>query len=104
MLLFRSAWAHFKHSVYSYGQGSFIDRFGSKVAGTNEKEISAPWQSGLSNAALCGEIIGLAINGWASERFGYRYVSDFAMLSTHQRLTECCVLCLAAAPYSHRYQ
>lgn len=31
------------------------------------------WQAGLSNGAYCGEIIGLFINGWASERFGYRY-------------------------------
>lgn len=31
------------------------------------------WQSGLSNGAYVGEIIGLFINGWASERFGYRY-------------------------------
>lgn len=34
--------------------------------------ISASWQAGLSNGAQVGEIIGLAINGWASERFGYR--------------------------------
>ena len=31
------------------------------------------WQAGLSNGAACGEIIGLLINGWASEKFGYRY-------------------------------
>lgn len=31
------------------------------------------WQSGLSNGAYVGEIIGLLINGWAAERFGYRY-------------------------------
>ncbi|KAJ9486908.1 hypothetical protein VN97_g6425 [Penicillium thymicola] len=36
-------------------------------------EVSAAWQAGLSNGAYCGEIIGLFINGWASERFGYRY-------------------------------
>ncbi|KUM61585.1 hypothetical protein ACN42_g5535 [Penicillium freii] len=34
---------------------------------------SSMWQAGLSNGAYCGEIIGLLINGWASERFGYRY-------------------------------
>jgi SP family general alpha glucoside:H+ symporter-like MFS transporter len=27
----------------------------------------------LSNGANVGEIIGLFINGWVSERFGYRY-------------------------------
>lgn len=55
-----------------FGQNDFIQRFGTLIPGTDKKEITAPWQSGLSNSALCGEIIGLAINGWASERFGYR--------------------------------
>jgi SP family general alpha glucoside:H+ symporter-like MFS transporter len=36
-------------------------------------QVTAPWQAGLSNGANVGEIIGLFINGWASERFGYRY-------------------------------
>ncbi|KAI2883056.1 hypothetical protein CBS76997_6057 [Aspergillus niger] len=36
-------------------------------------QVPARWQSGLSNGAYVGEIIGLFINGWASERFGYRY-------------------------------
>lgn len=36
-------------------------------------QIPAPWQAGLSNGANVGEIIGLFINGWVSERFGYRY-------------------------------
>ncbi|KAL1957146.1 hypothetical protein VTO42DRAFT_6289 [Malbranchea cinnamomea] len=35
-------------------------------------QVPASWQSGLSNGAVVGEIIGLFINGWASERFGYR--------------------------------
>lgn len=34
---------------------------------------SVQWQAGLSNGAYAGEILGLFINGWASERFGYRY-------------------------------
>ncbi|PHH76992.1 hypothetical protein CDD80_1014 [Ophiocordyceps camponoti-rufipedis] len=36
-------------------------------------EIPAAWQAGLSNGAQVGEIIGLFINGFVSERFGYRY-------------------------------
>lgn len=36
-------------------------------------EVPAPWQAGLSNGVQCGEIIGLFINGYVSERFGYRY-------------------------------
>jgi SP family general alpha glucoside:H+ symporter-like MFS transporter len=36
-------------------------------------QVPARWQAGLSNGANCGEIIGLFINGYVSERFGYRY-------------------------------
>ncbi|KAK5175118.1 uncharacterized protein LTR77_000255 [Saxophila tyrrhenica] len=36
-------------------------------------QVPARWQAGLSNGAACGEIIGLFINGWVSERIGYRY-------------------------------
>ncbi|KAK2789696.1 hypothetical protein FQN53_001452 [Emmonsiellopsis sp. PD_33] len=36
-------------------------------------QVPASWQSGLSNGATVGEIIGLFINGYVSERFGYRY-------------------------------
>ncbi|KAM0816133.1 putative MFS alpha-glucoside transporter [Seiridium cardinale] len=36
-------------------------------------QVPARWQAGLSNGATVGEIIGLLINGWVSERFGYRY-------------------------------
>ncbi|KAF2172568.1 hypothetical protein M409DRAFT_17800 [Zasmidium cellare ATCC 36951] len=35
-------------------------------------QVPASWQAGLSNGANVGQMIGLLINGWASERFGYR--------------------------------
>ncbi|KAK4507777.1 hypothetical protein PRZ48_001512 [Zasmidium cellare] len=35
-------------------------------------QVTAAWQAGLSNGANVGQMIGLLINGWASERFGYR--------------------------------
>ncbi|KAI1455558.1 sugar transporter [Annulohypoxylon moriforme] len=41
--------------------------------GTVTYQIPAAWQAGLSNGAVVGEIIGLLLNGWVSERFGYRY-------------------------------
>ncbi|KAI1389307.1 putative MFS alpha-glucoside transporter [Hypoxylon trugodes] len=41
--------------------------------GTVSYQVPAAWQAGLSNGAVVGEIIGLLINGWVSERFGYRY-------------------------------
>lgn len=40
-----------------------------------EYQVPARWQAGLSNGAQVGEMIGLLINGWVSEKFGYRYVS-----------------------------
>lgn len=36
-------------------------------------QIPPAWQAGLSNGANVGEIIGLFINGFVSEKFGYRY-------------------------------
>lgn len=36
-------------------------------------QLTAAWQSGLSNGALVGEILGLFANGIIAERFGYRY-------------------------------
>lgn len=35
-------------------------------------QLTAAWQSGLSNAPLVGEILGLFVNGIIAERFGYR--------------------------------
>ncbi|KAL2843134.1 general substrate transporter [Aspergillus pseudoustus] len=37
-------------------------------------EISSAWQAGLINAAYAGEIIGLVINGFLTEWFGYHRV------------------------------
>lgn len=37
-----------------------------------EYQLTAAWQSGLSNGALVGEILGLMVNGIVAERFGYR--------------------------------
>lgn len=35
-------------------------------------EIPAPWQSGVANAASCGQFFGLIIAAWCVDRFGYR--------------------------------
>jgi SP family general alpha glucoside:H+ symporter-like MFS transporter len=51
--------------------GPFTHKYGQK--GPNGSyQLSAPWQSGLANGAAVGEILGLFINGIASERYGYR--------------------------------
>ncbi|KAJ5529577.1 hypothetical protein N7527_002970 [Penicillium freii] len=58
------------NNFYAFPQ--FKRKYG-EVLDDGKYEVSAAWQAGLSNGAYCGEIIGLFINGWASERFGYRY-------------------------------
>lgn len=59
----------------------FQRRYG-QPQGNGKFELTAPWQSGLANGTAVGEILGLFINGWASERYGYRktlLVSLFAV-------------------------
>lgn len=41
--------------------------------------LSASWQSGLSNSAVVGQLIGLTVNGWAQDRFGCRPTYMLAM-------------------------
>ncbi|KAF7350122.1 Maltose permease [Mycena venus] len=63
-----------------YEQPAFLKRFGIVNPATGQKLIPAPWQSGLSNGSAAGGIIGLIINGWASERFGPRRTYIISML------------------------
>ncbi|KAH6997085.1 general substrate transporter [Ilyonectria destructans] len=58
------------NNFYAFPQ--FNRKYGELTA-DGTYEIPASWQAGLSNGANCGSIIGLFINGWISERFGYRY-------------------------------
>lgn len=56
-----------------YANPLFNQRYG--VQGKNgDYAVPASWQSGLSNGARCGEMLGLAINGIVSERYGYVYM------------------------------
>lgn len=50
---------------------AFQIRFGEPSA-EGGYQLSAAWQSGLSNGALVGEIIGLFIVGYIVERIGYK--------------------------------
>ncbi|CAG8906483.1 unnamed protein product [Penicillium egyptiacum] len=58
------------NNFYAFPQ--FTRKYG-ELTSDGSYQVPAAWQAGLSNGAYCGEIIGLFINGWASERFGYRY-------------------------------
>ncbi|KAJ6441722.1 sugar porter (SP) family MFS transporter [Purpureocillium lavendulum] len=58
------------NNFYAFPQ--FNRKYGVRLA-DGTYEVPARWQAGLSNGATVGEIIGLFINGFVSERFGYRY-------------------------------
>lgn len=57
-------------NFYAFPQ--FNRKYGEQLP-NGSYQVPARWQSGLSNGANVGEIIGLMINGYVSERFGYRY-------------------------------
>lgn len=63
-----------------YGQPQFQEHYGKYDATKGKYYIPASWQSGLTNGALCGQIIGLLFNAWASQRFGYRRTMAGAMI------------------------
>ncbi|KAM3506206.1 hypothetical protein MY11210_007645 [Beauveria gryllotalpidicola] len=54
-----------------YVYPAFARQFGEPTA-DDGYELTAAWQSGLSNAALCGQILGLFAAGVIADRFGYR--------------------------------
>lgn len=43
-------------------------------------QISPPWQTGLQNGALVGEILGLFMNGYLTDRFGYQRTMIIALV------------------------
>ena len=51
---------------------AFKQDFGEQLA-DGTYQITSSWQSGLTNGALVGEIIGLMINGWVADKIGYRW-------------------------------
>lgn len=50
---------------------AFKRRFGNELPG-GSYELTAAWQSGLTNGAYVGEILGLMINGWVADRIGFK--------------------------------
>ncbi|KAH8653807.1 putative MFS alpha-glucoside transporter [Xylariales sp. PMI_506] len=56
-----------------YGQSQFQRRFGvPDPASPGTYQITAEWQSGLSNSSQVGQLFGLLINAWMQDRFGCR--------------------------------
>lgn len=66
-----------------FANQAFAQRYGiwNPNAGENGRwEIAAPWQTGLSVGCQVGQILGLQITGWASERYGYRPTMLIALI------------------------
>jgi MFS transporter, SP family, general alpha glucoside:H+ symporter len=57
------------NNLFAYDE--FNKQFG-KLQPDGSYQVSAAWQSGLSNGALVGEILGLFVTGIIAERYGYR--------------------------------
>ena len=55
-----------------YASPVFKRKFGTLDPATGKYAVSAAWQSGLSNGARAGEIIGLILAGWTADRYGYK--------------------------------
>ncbi|KAF4453926.1 putative maltose permease (MalP) [Fusarium austroafricanum] len=55
-----------------YASPVFNKKFGTWNEKAEKYAVSAAWQSGLSNGARAGEIIGLIIAGWTADRYGYK--------------------------------
>lgn len=55
-----------------YASPVFNRKFGTLNHATGEYQISAAWQSGFSNGARAGEVFGLILAGWTSDRYGYK--------------------------------
>ncbi|KAK6511083.1 hypothetical protein TWF481_000005 [Arthrobotrys musiformis] len=66
-------------SFYAYP--SFNKKYGT-LQPDGKYQLSAAWQSGLSNGINIGAIFGLALNGIVSERYGYRKTMMMALLFT----------------------
>lgn len=58
------------NNFYAFTQ--FNKKYGVQLS-DGSHQVPAAWQAGLSNGANVGELIGLLINGFVSERFGYRW-------------------------------
>lgn len=54
-----------------YAFPKFQEKYGVRLS-DGSYQIPAPWQTGLSNGANVGEILGLFLNGIISEKYGYR--------------------------------
>lgn len=76
-----------------YASPEFNKKFGTYNEASGKWAVSAAWQSGLSNGARAGEIFGLIIAGWASDRYGYKMTTIGSLI-----LMICFIFVLFFAP------
>ncbi|KAK9423814.1 putative Major facilitator superfamily (MFS) profile domain-containing protein [Seiridium unicorne] len=62
-----------------FGFPSFKEKFGN-LQPNGTYELTAAWQTGLSNGVLVGQIMGLFINGIVADRYGYRKTMGGALV------------------------
>lgn len=66
--------------IYNFfGFPAFAKKYGVQLA-DGTYSVPAAWQSGLSNGANCGEIVGLMFAGILADRYGYRKVIGGALI------------------------
>jgi SP family general alpha glucoside:H+ symporter-like MFS transporter len=53
-----------------YASPVFNGKYGHWNEENKKYQVSAAWQSGLSNGARAGEIFGLIVAGWITDRYG----------------------------------
>lgn len=58
---------------------TFLQKYGT-LSKDGTYQISAAWESGLSNGAVVGEILGLMITGIIADHFGYRFTIGLALV------------------------
>ena len=58
---------------------TFLQKYGA-LQKDGTYQISAAWESGLSNGAVVGEILGLMITGIIADHFGYRFTIGLALI------------------------
>ncbi|KAF2016909.1 sugar transporter [Aaosphaeria arxii CBS 175.79] len=63
-----------------FAQPTFQKQYGVHVKG-NSYQITAAWQTGLGNGSTVGQLMGLLLAGYLSERFGFRRTLLCGMVS-----------------------
>ncbi|RBQ76463.1 hypothetical protein FVER14953_03326 [Fusarium verticillioides] len=54
-----------------FGLLEFWKRYGQPARG-DTYQIPGPWQAGLTNGSACGQLVGLLVSDYMTERFGFR--------------------------------